>query len=75
MTKYEQNIANRTWLHYIIGLIPRWKQTMKFRYAAWVARRHGATVGECVCMPMSLAKKANKNLIIGSHVVKFKLTR
>ena len=69
MTTYEKNIANRSWLRYIAGLIIRWKRTMRFRYIAWVARRHGATVGECVCMPMSLAKKANKNLIIGSHVV------
>lgn len=42
---------------------------MKFRHTAWIARRNGATVGDCVCMPMSLAKKANKNLMIGSHVV------
>lgn len=32
-----------------------------------MARKKGATIGEDVVMPLSLAKKANKNLTIGNH--------
>lgn len=33
-----------------------------------IARKRGATIGEGVIMPLSLAKRANQNLTIGNHV-------
>ena len=33
-----------------------------------MARRNGAKIGEAVVMPWSLARKANDNLVVGSHV-------
>ena len=67
-TLYERNIQDRSTLHYFLGLIVRWKQNLKYRKAVKVARRNGATIGEGVIIPFSLAKRANKNLIIGNHV-------
>ena len=50
------------------GLIARWKQHFKYDRAVRIARKRGATVGENVVMPLSLAKAANSNLKIGDHV-------
>jgi len=66
-TLYERNVQDRSTLHYYVGLIVRWKQQWKYRYARWIARRNGATIGESVNMPLSLAKRANKNLTVGDH--------
>lgn len=66
-TAYEIAVQDRSTLHYYIGLIVRWKQQWKYKYARYIARKNGATIGEGVIMPISLAKKANKNLIIGNH--------
>lgn len=67
-TKYEQDIKNRTQIHYLIGLIARWKQHFKYSRAVKIARKRGATIGEAVVMPIALARRANANLTIGSHV-------
>ena len=52
----------------MIGLFVRWKQHFKYAKAVRIASRKGATIGEGVIMPLSLARKANKNLVIGNHV-------
>lgn len=67
-TEYEKNIQNRSLFRYLIGLMARWKQHFKYDRAVRIARRRGAKIGEGVIMPLSLAKKANKNLSIGNHV-------
>ena len=67
-TIYEKDIQSRSMLRYIVGLLARWKQHFKYDRAVRIARRKGATIGEGVIMPLSLAKKANKNLSIGNHV-------
>lgn len=67
-TAYEVAVQDRSTLHYYIGLIVRWKQQWKYKYARWLARKNGATIGEGVIMPLSLAKRANKNLKVGNHV-------
>lgn len=66
-TAYEIAVQDRSTLRYYIGLIVRWKQQWKYKYARYIARKKGATIGDGVIMPLSLARKANKNLIIGSH--------
>jgi len=65
---YERNVQDRSTLHYYIGLIARWKQHFKYVRAVRIARKRGATIGEGVIMPLSLARKANANLTIGNHV-------
>lgn len=50
------------------GLIARWKQHFKYDKAVRIARKRGASIGENVVMPLSLAKAANSNLKIGDHV-------
>ncbi len=67
-TLYERNVQDRSTLHYYIGLIARWKQHFKYVRAVRIARKRGATIGEGVIMPLSLARKANSNLTIGNHV-------
>lgn len=66
-TPYEKSIRDRSTFRYIIGLIIRWKQSWKYVRARRIARKRGATIGEGVIMPISLAKRANSNLTIGSH--------
>lgn len=68
MSLYEQNIQNRSTLHYYIGLIVRWKQNIKYARARRIARQRGAKIGEGVIMSISFAKKANPNLEVGNHV-------
>ena len=66
-TLYETDVQSRSVIRYYIGLIVRWKQQWKYKYARYIARKNGASIGEGVIMPISLARKANKNLTIGSH--------
>lgn len=66
-TLYEKSVQDRSTLRYYLGLIVRWKQNWKYVRARRIARKRGATIGEGVIMPLSLARKVNKNLIIGDH--------
>jgi acetyltransferase-like isoleucine patch superfamily enzyme len=66
-TLYENNIQNRSKLRFLIGLIPRLKQYLKYERARQLARKRGAIIGENTVLPMSLAKKANSNLIVGHN--------
>ena len=68
MTNYEKDIKERSTFRYILGLLVRWKQHFKYDKAVRIARKRGATVGDNVVMPLSLAKAANSNLKIGDHV-------
>lgn len=68
MIKYEKDIKERSTFRYILGLLVRWKQHFKYDKAVRIARKKGATIGENVVMPLSLAKAANSNLKIGDHV-------
>ena len=68
MTEYESNVVSRSNVRYLLGLLARWKQHFKYERAVRIARKRGATIGENVVMPLSLAKVANSNLKIGDHV-------
>lgn len=61
-TSYVENIQRRNIIKYYIGLIIRWKQNIKYERARRIARKRGAQIGEGVIMPISFAKRANKNL-------------
>ena len=67
LTHYELNVINKKSVRFLGGVIVRFKQYIKYWRAVRLARSKGATIGEDVVMPLSLAKKANKNLTIGSH--------
>lgn len=66
-TLYEADIQGRSTLHYLLGLAIRWKQHFKYVKAVRIARKRGAIIGKNVILPISLARKANKNLMIGDH--------
>lgn len=66
-TLYEKSVQDRSTLRYYLGLIVRWKQNWKYVRARRIARKRGATIGEGVIMPLSLAKHANNNLTVGNH--------
>ena len=68
LTLYEQRIQNRSFLRYLVGLLVRWHNYRKIKKNVIIARKNGATIGDEVVMPRDLAKRANKNLIIGNHV-------
>lgn len=65
---YRQSIASRTTWHYLKGWLIRWWTNLRYAFIRNVARRNGAKIGEAVVMPWSLARKANENLVVGSHV-------
>ncbi len=67
ITKYQKNIQSRSKIHYLKGLLARYISHLRNVYIVQLARKNGATVGECVTMPYKLAKHANANLIIGNH--------
>lgn len=64
---YYKNIANRSLLHFLIGLYPRLKQWIKFERARKRAVSGGATLGNDVIILPELAARANKNLTIGDN--------
>lgn len=65
---YRQSIASRTTWHYLKGWLIRWWTNLRYAFIRNVARRKGAVIGEAVVMPWSLARKANENFVVGSHV-------
>lgn len=66
-TTYETRVQDRSLLKFYLGLLSRFKRSIEIRYSIYIALRNGATIGECSVIPLSLAKKANSNLKIGSH--------
>jgi acetyltransferase-like isoleucine patch superfamily enzyme len=66
-SKYVKNIQSRGKLKFILGAFARLKRFYINKYIIYIAKKNGATVGEMVTMPLSLAKMANDNLKIGNH--------
>ena len=65
--KYTENIANRSLIHFMIGLIPRVINYIKYEKCRKTARKRGAKIGsESIILPQ-LAQKANSNLQIGKY--------
>lgn len=67
-TLYEKNVQDRSRFRYLIGLIIRWKQNLKYAKARRIARKRGAKIGIGVIMPIEFAKRLNNNVTIGNHV-------
>lgn len=68
MSEYQKRIHGRSYLHYLAGLLIRWRNHFKYDRAVRIARKNGATIGEGVVMPIGFAKKCNKYVTIGNHV-------
>lgn len=64
---YYKRISERSWIHFIIGLYPRIKCYLKYKKARKIAIRKGVQIGEDTIILKSLAKRANRNLCIGSN--------
>lgn len=64
---YKKRLLGRSKQRWILGLVIRWIQYIKNSMIVFWARQKGATIGENVVMPFALARRANANLIIGSH--------
>ena len=65
---YQKAIASRTTWHYLKGWLIRGWNNLRYAFVRSVARRNGATIGEAVVLPLSLARQANGNLTVGNHV-------
>lgn len=66
-TIYEKNIHNRTTLHFLKGLVPRFIQYLKYERTRYIAGKNGATIGKNTVLPLALAKCANANLTVGDN--------
>jgi len=66
-TKYELDIQNRSLFHYYLGIGARLKKYLYYSYSRYIARKKGANIGENTVLPLSLAKRANENLVIGKN--------
>ncbi|WP_313600289.1 acyltransferase [Epilithonimonas vandammei] len=66
-TLYEKNIQDRSSLRFFLGILPRLRQFLKHERARKIARKNGASIGEGVVLPISLAKRANKSFKVGDY--------
>lgn len=69
MDEYSINIKNRTFLRYVIGLIPRTINYIKATMFCNFAKLRGAKIGKNVYINFNLSIKANKNLIVGPNTI------
>ena len=67
MNKYVSNVKDRSAGRYLIGYCVRLCYNIKYALCRMIARRRGATIGEGCILNWKLAKRANKNLIVGDH--------
>lgn len=67
MDSYTANVKKRSKFKFIKGLIARFEKFVLNSYIIWIAKKNGAIIGDHTTIPYKLAKKANKNLIIGNH--------
>lgn len=65
--QYYNKIINRNLIHFVIGLIPRFKQWVKHNRSRRLARKKGAMIGDDSIILPDLVKKANTNLKIGDN--------
>lgn len=65
-TKYVESIKSRSQVRFYLGVLARLKNHIIYSRARYIARKRGATIGENSVLPISLAKRANKNLFVGN---------
>lgn len=67
--KYIDRVKSRSTAKYILGLVVRWFIYTKFMIIRKYATYKGAEIGDSSLITWGLAKRANKNLKIGSNVI------
>ena len=68
-SEYIQRIKKKNKIRYILGFLIRFKKHLINTSICCYARFKGASIGMNVVMPYSLAKKANRNLVIGNDII------
>jgi len=66
---YHRKIKSRSIFHYLVGLMPRTVNHFKASMVCSIARFKGAKIGVNCYLPLSLALKANKNLVVGNSSI------
>lgn len=66
-TQYYRKISERSLGHFILGLLPRMKCYLKYQISRNIAIKKGATIGKNSIILKALAKKCNKNFVLGSN--------
>lgn len=69
MEEYKNRIKGRSTIHFFIGLIARFRIYLIFAFNRRIAILRGAKIGDASIIPFALAKKANKNLVIGDDCI------
>ncbi len=67
--QYFDKISNRNLFRFYLGLIPRILIFIKYAFFRQVVRFRGGIIGDDSIVSWKLARKANKNLIIGSDCI------
>ena len=68
-SEYIQRIKRKNKIRYILGFLIRFKKHLINTSICCYARFKGASIGKNVVMPFSLAKKENRNLVIGNDII------
>jgi len=66
-SSYLKKIQDRTFVCFLKGLIPRYFQYCQHEKARRIARKRGSVIGENTVLPITLARKSNKNLTVGHN--------
>ena len=66
---YRKGVVNRSFIKFSVGLLARVYLYLKYWIWRSVARIRGAKIGSGSIIEFGLAKKANKNLIIGEDTI------
>lgn len=67
--KYKERIQSQRTLRFLLGLIIRFFIYTKYAFFRIYAQQKGAIIGDSSMISWKLAKKANKNLIVGRNVI------
>ena len=67
LTIYQKRIANRSRIHFLLGILTRLRKYLYYKFTRKVARCRGAHIGKNVTMPLSFAKKLGPLITIGDN--------
>jgi len=68
-SEYTTKVIQRSSVKYLLGLCSRFILFLKYGLIRWYARMKGAEIGRNSIITWKLAKRANKNLVIGNDVI------
>lgn len=68
-SNYTQKIQSRTFLKFLIGILPRFYNHFCAEINRKIAQINGASIGKNSYITLSLALKSNKNLVVGNSTI------